>query len=66
MPWYKTEHILPPIGKVITTFDGKKKKIKKYSIEEIYDGKGGTNKDIPKYWSYSPHLQPPADNSENN
>jgi len=61
MPWYRTEHVVPPTGKEVIVFkDGTQQKAK-YEKFELMDSAGQVSKDAPKWWTYQEGLDnPPA------
>ena len=53
MPWYITEHILPPVEKELIFLypDGHREK-KKFVEDELYVGNGKYKKTAPTHWCY--------------
>ena len=61
MPWYRTQHVLPPIDKEITSFNKGMRTTKKFDSLDVLDGKGGVNKNFGDWWSYQPDLPDPPE-----
>jgi hypothetical protein len=59
MPWYRTNHTLPPSKKEITMWKDGVKTTKEFTLDEIFDGKGGVNENFGPWWTYNPDLPEP-------
>ena len=50
MPWLDSEVTIPPINKEIIVLEDGKPVRRVLRDVEVFDGRGGISKKIPKYW----------------
>lgn len=61
MPWFRSEHIIPPMNQEITTFKAGVRETKSYGPFDIYSSEGKMSKEFPEWWARTSDLPDPPE-----